>query len=107
VPATDRNLAGDQQRALVVAVVDGFAVGQVVEAAAQRLAVKGDRAQRPWRAACAQVAGMAAEGGFEIVRAERQEQITQVFTAGARRKPALKTAFRRSRCRAMNAMIFL
>ena len=29
-----------------------------------------------------------------------------MFTAGARRKQAPKTAFRRSRCRTMKAMIF-
>ncbi len=51
--------------------------------------------------------GLAAEGGFEIVTAERQEQMARVLTAEARRKPAPKTAFRRVRCRAIKAMIFL
>ena len=57
--------------------VDRLAVGQMVETAAQRLAVKRDRAQRFWSAACVQVAGMATEGGFEIITAERQEQVPQ------------------------------
>jgi len=57
--------------------MDCLAVGQVVETAAQRLAVKGDRAQRAWRAACAQVVGMAAEGGFELAAVECQEQMAQ------------------------------
>jgi len=57
--------------------MDGLAVGQVVEAAAQRLAVKRDRAQRFWGGACVQLAGMATEGRFEIVAAERQEQMAQ------------------------------
>ena len=45
---------------------------------------------------------MAAEGGFEIVPLEHQEQT--VFTAGARRKPAPKAVFRR--WTAMKVMIF-
>jgi len=57
--------------------VDGLAVGQVIETAAQRLAVKRDRAQRFWGGACVQVAGMVAEGCFEIVTAEGQEQVAQ------------------------------
>ncbi len=57
--------------------MDRFAIGQVVEATAQRLAVERDRAQRFWGGACVQVAGMVAEGCFEIVAAERQEQMAQ------------------------------
>jgi len=57
--------------------VDCFAVGQVIKAAAQRLAIKRDRAQRLRGGACVQVAGMVAEGCFEIVAAERQEQVAQ------------------------------
>ncbi len=65
--------------------MDCLAVGQVVEvrrtswfdAAAQRLAVEGDRAQRLRRAARAQVMSVAAEGCFEIVAAERQDQVAQ------------------------------
>ncbi len=60
-------------------------IGQVVEvrrtsrfdAAAQRLAIERDRAQRFRRAARAQVVGVAAERSFEIVTAERQEQMAQ------------------------------
>ncbi len=54
-----------------------LAVGQMVKAAAQRLAIKRDRAQRFWGGACVQVAGVVAEGCFEIVAAERQEQVAQ------------------------------
>ena len=50
-----------------------LAVGQVVETAAQRLAIERDRAQCFWAATRAQVMGMAAEGRFEIIAAERQE----------------------------------
>ena len=49
----------------------------MVKAAAQRLAVKGNRAQRLGSAMCVQVAGMAAERRFEIVAAQRQEQVAQ------------------------------
>lgn len=57
--------------------VDRLAVGQVVKAAAQGLAAERDRAQRLRPAVYAQVAGMAAERRFEIVAAERQEQVPQ------------------------------
>jgi len=53
--------------------VNRLAVGQVVETAAQRLAIERDRAQRLRFAVRAQVMGMAAERGFEIVAAERQK----------------------------------
>ena len=57
--------------------VDRFAVGQVVKAAAQRLAVERDRAQRLRFAVRAQLAGMATERGFEVVTAECEEQMAQ------------------------------
>ncbi len=57
--------------------VDRLAVGQVVETAAQRFAVKRDRAQRFWGGACVQLVGMVAEGCFEIVATERQKQVPQ------------------------------
>ena len=57
--------------------MDRLAVGQVVKAAAQRLAVERDRAQRFWSGAGVQVAGMVTEGRFEIVAAKRQEQVPQ------------------------------
>ncbi len=53
--------------------VNGLAVGQVVETAAQRLAIKSDGARHTGRVSCAQVTSVAAERGFEIVRAECQE----------------------------------
>ena len=64
--------------------VDRFAVGQVVkarrtsrfDAAAQRLAVKGDRAQHFRRATHVQIAGMAAESSFQLAAVERQEEMT-------------------------------
>ncbi|MEJ7715969.1 MAG: hypothetical protein WKF40_09850 [Thermoleophilaceae bacterium] len=88
--------------------VDRLAVGQVVEAAAQRLAVERDRAQR-LRVCCVR-SGRGHGGGTRL--RDRHGRVpgtggASVFTAGARRKQAPKTAFRRSRCRAMKAMIFL
>jgi hypothetical protein len=57
--------------------VNCFAVVQVVKATAQCLTIEGDRPQRTRRLSCVQRAGMVAEGGFEIVTAERQEQVAQ------------------------------
>src|SRR3954468_3805559 len=57
--------------------VNCFAVVQVVKAAAQCLTIEGDRPQRTRRLSCVQRTGMVAEGGFEIVTAERQEQVAQ------------------------------
>ncbi len=62
-----------------------LAIGQMIEvrrtawfdAAAQRLAIERDRAQRLRSAVCVQVASMTAERGFEIVTAECQEQVAQ------------------------------
>lgn len=57
--------------------VNRLAVGQVVKAAASRLVIERDRAQRLWCVLDAQVIGVTAKGGFEIVTAECQEQVPQ------------------------------
>jgi hypothetical protein len=64
-------------------------VVQVIEAAAQRLAIEGDA-----RSPAVQRVRMTAEGGLEIVPRARNRR-RSVFTAGARRKQAPKAAFRR------------
>src|SRR5215213_3600270 len=57
--------------------VSRLAVVQVIDAAAQRLAVESDGPHRLRHGARAQPPRMAAEGGLEIVPAERQEQVAQ------------------------------
>ena len=49
----------------------------MIEAATKRFAIERNRAQCLWCILCAQVASMAAEDRFEIVTAERQEQMAQ------------------------------
>jgi hypothetical protein len=53
------------------------AIVHVVEAAAERLAVEGDRARPVLPGAGAQHTGMAAKGGLQVIAVERQEEMAQ------------------------------
>ena len=79
-PVTGQLLMGQDQGGVTgerAEHVNCFAVVQVVEAAAQRLAIERNRAQCLWCMLRAQVIGVAAERGFEIVVLKRQEQVAQ------------------------------
>jgi hypothetical protein len=57
--------------------VGGRLVVQVVEAAAQRLAIQRDSAPAVRANPLVQITGVTAKGSFEIARIEREEEIAQ------------------------------
>jgi len=78
------------------------AVVEVVEAAAQRLAIQRDAALSGRRASCLQQGGMAAEDRLDRGRIEPLEDVAIAVCAGARRQFRPKAAFSLRRWASMN-----